>query len=202
MQGVTLLLGPPMPSRVFDPSQVHKLEAPERLQWMPPAEILAGLDLRPGMTVADIGAGTGYFAIPMARAVAPGGRVFAVDLQPQLLDILRGKLAQAGAPANIVTLQGSASSTGLAGSCDLALLANVWHEIDDREAVLAELGRILKPEGRIAVLDWRPDAAHPPGPPLEHRLSAREVEQFFVSHGKLVDAARNVGQYSYLILAS
>ena len=192
-----------MPGRVFDPSQVHKLEAPERLQWMPPAEILGWLNLRPGLTVADIGAGTGYFAIPMAWAIAPVGRVFAVDLQPELLEVLRGKLSKPDEPANIVTLQGSASSTGLAASsCDLAFLANVWHEIDDREAVLAELGRILKPEGRIAVLDWRPDAAHPPGPPLEHRLSAREVQQFFERQGKRVDALRNVGQYSYLVLAS
>ena len=191
-----------MHSRVFDPSQVHKLEAPERLQWMPPAEILGWLNLRPGMTVADIGTGTGYFAIPMARAIAPGGRVFAVDLQRELLDVLCGKLSKPDAPANIVTLQDSASSTGLSpGCCDLAFLANVWHEIDDRDAVLAELARILKPEGKIAVLDWRPDAAHPPGPPLAHRLPAREVEQFFASHGKRVDAMRNVGQYSYLILA-
>lgn len=190
-----------MHSRVFDPSQVHKLEAPERVQWMPPGEILGCLELRPGMAVADIGAGTGYFAIPMARAIAPGGRVFAVDLQPELLDVLRAKLGKPDTPANIVTLQGRASSTGLAASsCDLAFLANVWHELDDRAAVLAELARILKPEGRIAVLDWRPDASHPPGPPLEHRLPAREVEQFFRNHGKLV-AVRNVGQYSYLVLS-
>jgi len=192
-----------MHSRVFDPSQVHKLEAPERLQWMPPGEILGCLELRGGMAVADIGAGTGYFAIPLARAIAPDGRVFAVDLQAELLDVLRGKLSKPDAPANIVILKGSASSTGLAaGSCDLAFLANVWHEIDDREAVLAELARILKPGGKIAVLDWRPDAAHPPGPPLEHRVPAREVQRFFASHGRRVDAVRNVGQYSYLILAS
>lgn len=191
-----------MHDRVFNPAQVHKLEAPERLQWMPPGEILGWLELRPGMTIADIGAGTGYFAIPMARAITPGGRVFAIDLQPELLDVLRGKLAVPDAPTNIVPLEGKASSTGLAaGSCDLALLANIWHELDDRAAALAELVRILKPEGRIAVLDWRPDAAHPPGPPLEHRLPAHEVQQFFQNHGKRVDGVRNVGQYSYLILA-
>jgi len=192
-----------MHGRVFDPSQVYKLEAPERLRWLPPGEVLGWLELRPGMTVADIGAGTGYFAIPLARAIGPTGRVLAVDLQPQLLEMLQGKLAKPDAPANIVTLQGTASSTGLAdSSCDRAVLANVWHELDDPAAALAELTRILKPGGRIAVLDWRPDVERPPGPPLEHRLPAREVQRFFEVHGKQVDAVRNVGQYSYLVLAS
>jgi len=192
-----------MHDRVFDASQVHRLESKERLQWLPPGEVLGWLELRPGMMIADIGTGTGYFAIPIARAIAPGGRVFAVDLQPELLEVLRKKLAEPSAPANIVLLAGTAGSTGLAaGSCDLALLANVWHELDDYDAALAELTRILKPGGRLAVLDWRPDVERPPGPPLEHRLPAREVQQFFEEHGKRVDAVPNVGQYSYLILAS
>ena len=192
-----------MHDRVFDASQVHRLESKERLQWLPPGEVLGWLELRPGMMIADIGTGTGYFAIPIARAIAPGGRVFAVDLQPELLEVLRKKLAEPSAPANIVLLAGTAGSTGLAaGSCDLALLANVWHELDDYDAALAELTRILKPGGRLAVLDWRPDVERPPGPPLEHRLPAREVQQFLQEHGKRVDAVRNVGQYSYLILAS
>jgi len=192
-----------MHSRVFDPSQVHRLEAPERLQWMPPGEVLGCLQLSPGMTVADIGAGTGYFAIPLARAIAPSGRVFAVDLQPELLDVLRGKLSQPDAPTNIAALQGTASATGLAGGrCDLVFAANVWHELDDYPAAFAELKRILKPGARIVVLDWRPDVERPPGPPLEHRLSPHEVQRFFEDHGKRVDAVRNVGQYSYLILAS
>jgi len=192
-----------MHDRVFDASQVHRLESKERLQWLPPGEVLGWLELRPGMMIADIGTGTGYFAIPIARAIAPGGRVFAVDLQPELLEVLRKKLAEPSAPANIVLLAGTAGSTGLAaGSCDLALLANVWHELDDYDAALAELTRILKPGGRLAVLDWRPDVERPPGPPLEHRLPAREVQQFLQEHGKRVDAVPNVGQYSYLILAS
>jgi len=192
-----------MHDRVFDPSQVHKLEAKERFLWLPPGEILGWLELRPGMIVADIGAGTGYFAIPIARAIAPGGRVFAVDLQPELLGVLRGKLAQPEAPANVVPLGGTASATGLADdSCDMALLANVWHELDDHAAALAELARILKPRGRIAVVDWRPDVERPPGPPLDHRLPAREVQQFLKDHGKRVDTVRSVGQYSYLVLAS
>jgi len=192
-----------MHDHVFDASQVHRLESKERLQWLPPGEVLGWLELRPGMMIADIGTGTGYFAIPIARAIAPGGRVFAVDLQPELLEVLRKKLAEPSAPANIVLLAGTAGSTGLAaGSCDLALLANVWHELDDYDAALAELTRILKPGGRLAVLDWRPDVERPPGPPLEHRLPAREVQQFFEEHGKRVDAVPNVVQYSYLILAS
>ncbi len=73
-----------MNDREFKHTEAHKLEDPERLKWLPPAEILAHLRLGPGMKVADIGAGTGYFSIPIARAVGALGHVFAVDLQPEI----------------------------------------------------------------------------------------------------------------------
>ena len=82
-----------MNDRVFKHTEAHKLEDPERLKWLPAAEILAHLRVAPGMKVADVGAGTGYFSIPIARAVGALGHVFAVDLQPEMLALLRGKLS-------------------------------------------------------------------------------------------------------------
>lgn len=89
------------------------------------------------MNVADVGAGTGYFSLPFARAIAPEGRLFAVDFQAEMLELLRGKLRADNAPGNIELRQGTASATGLPdASCDLVFLANIWHELDDHASVL------------------------------------------------------------------
>jgi ubiquinone/menaquinone biosynthesis C-methylase UbiE len=189
-----------MSNRVFTPAEAYKLENPERLKWLPPAEVLARLNVTPGMVVADIGAGTGYFALPLARAVAPDGKVYAVDFQPAMLALLAQKLESEGGD-NIVLVEGSASKTQLAvSSCDLVLLANMWHELDDAPSVLEEVRRVIRPGGRFAVLDFRPNATRPPGPPPEYRKSAEQVSESVTSHGWKLEASSEVGTYSYLLV--
>ena len=193
----------PMNERTFQPDRAHRLENPERLLWLPPQELSTRLGLQPGMVIADIGAGTGFFALPFARAVAPEGKVWAVDLQPEMLALLEEKLRQESAPPNISPLQGSASATGLTDhGCDLALLANIWHELDDSADVLSEMRRILRPSGRIAILDWRADLPSPPGPPQHHRVSADAVEEALRSGGWREVTASPFGTYSHLVTAA
>jgi ubiquinone/menaquinone biosynthesis C-methylase UbiE len=188
--------------KLFNPASAHKLEDPERLTWMPPGEIVAQLALDRGNNVADIGAGTGYFALPIAKAVAPG-LVYAVDLQPEMLKLLDQKLGAPGAPDNLHLVEGDAAATRLAdGCCDVALLANMWHEIDEHAPVLREMARILKPRGRVVVLDWRPDVDRPPGPPLEHRIPADDVRDTLEKNGWSVLSNQQVGTYSYLVIAA
>jgi ubiquinone/menaquinone biosynthesis C-methylase UbiE len=188
-----------MNNRVFTPARAHKLEDPERLKWLPPAEVLAQLNVTSGITVADIGAGTGYFSLPLARAVAPAGKVYAVDFQPEMLALLARKL-EAADHGNITLVAGSASETHLSdSSCDLVLLANVWHELDNAPAVLKETHRIIKPNGRLALLDWRADVTRPPGPPVEHRIPAEQVVKFVAAHGWALGTSSNIGAYSYLL---
>lgn len=191
-----------MNDRVFKHTHAHKLEDPERLKWLPPAEVVSRLHLAPGARIADIGAGTGYFSIPMARAVGNGGKVLAIDMQPEMLDLLRRKLEQPGSPANISLHLGAASQLPLPdGSVDLALYANIWHELDDQDAALREAIRITTPKGKIALLDWRSDQESPPGPPQEHRISAETVMAFLQSNGCHRVACYNVGQYNYIVTA-
>lgn len=186
--------------RMFHHGRAHLLDDPERLVWLPPGDVVARLELAPGAVVADVGAGTGYFALPIATAVAPGGRVFAVDLQPEMLERLRERLA----PDAAVTLaQGDAARTTLEpASVDVAFLANVWHELDDPAAVLAEMQRIVRPGGRIAIVDWSPDAAEEPGPPREHRVANAAVAALLAKHGWRVTANALVGRYHYEIIAA
>jgi ubiquinone/menaquinone biosynthesis C-methylase UbiE len=191
-----------MHHRRFKHTEAHKLEDPDRLNWLPPSEVVAMLGLKAGMQVADIGAGTGFFAIPIASRILPGGRVSAVDVEPEMLEKLRAKLAQSGAPDNIDLMEGESASTGLPDhTYDTVLLANVWHEIDDRPAALGEAGRILRPGGKIAILDWRPDVDRPPGPQIEHRISPEETVAELEREGWKHDTPQNVGPYSYLVVA-
>lgn len=172
---------------------------PARDAWQKPHEVIEALKLAPDAAVADIGAGTGYFAIPMARIAGPRGTVFAVDLQQEMLELLRPRLSKS---PNVTPLLGSAHQTTIADdSCDLVFFANVWHELDDRDGVLAEALRVLRHGGRVAVLDWRPDADPPPGPPQDHRVPMSSVAEALVRNGWRLDSMRRVGAYSYLVIA-
>jgi ubiquinone/menaquinone biosynthesis C-methylase UbiE len=186
--------------RTFNVTDVHKLEDPERPKWLPPDEAVRLLGLKAGVTVADVGAGTGYFAIPFAGAVA---QVYAVDPQPELLAILKDKLRQPGMPSNILLVQGTAAATELPSACcEVVFLANVWHELDEHRAVLREAARVLTPGGRIGILDWRIDMAGPPGPPAQHRISMEEVIAMLRSEGWGTRHSDPLGRYSYMVVAS
>ena len=188
--------------RVMNIADAHKLDKPERLQWMPPNEIVALLPLAAGAVVADIGAGIGFFVLFIAKVVAPAGRVFAVDMQPEMLELLRKKLSVSGTPSNVELVHGKADATTLPDhSCDLVFIANVWHELPDHAAALREFRRLLKSGGALAILDWRPDGPHPPGPPLEHRIAAAEVRRTLEAHGWKVQTETAAGKFSYFLCA-
>lgn len=188
--------------RTFQARDAAKLDDPSRLAYLPPDEAAATLGLMPGMVIADIGAGTGYFSIPFARRIGPLGRVFAVDLQPEMLQLLDAKLETADDRGGIELLEGTASETHLPdSSCDLAFLANIWHELDDRECVLAEAARILRTGGKVAILDWRLDVSGPPGPPAEHRVSRAEVESLLTRRRWTVEHSSSFGSCSYIVVA-
>ena len=185
--------------RRFNAAMASKLENPERLQWLPPAEVVAALHVQPGERIVDIGAGVGYFALPLAAAIGPGGKVYAVDAQAEMLSLLAGKLRNA-APANIELIRAEADATGLPdGGCDVVFMANVWHEFDDRSAVVREAARVIRPGGRIGILDWRPDAEPENGPPFEHRLAPDDAMKALRAAGAEQISSRNIGRYSWLV---
>ena len=188
-----------MHDKRFPASEAHRLDDPARMVWLPPAEVLGALSLRPGDTIADLGAGTGYFSLPLAKAVGTEGKVYAVDAQAEMLAHLRQKLQQ-GSVSNVELIHAEAESTALPDACcSLVFLANVWHEFADRSAVLDESRRILKHRGRIAIIDWRPDVARENEPPLDHRLDASNAVNELLAAGFHQVANVNVGHYSWLV---
>lgn len=158
-----------MSGRPFSASLAEHLDRPERASWLSASEVIRAIDVKADETIADIGAGTGYFSLPLAVAVAARGRVYALDSQLEMLQILEKKLVGA-AKENIRPLHATASETLLSSAqCDLVFMANVWHEFSDRPDVLRESMRILKRLGRIAILDWRLDVEPEHGPQLSDR---------------------------------
>jgi ubiquinone/menaquinone biosynthesis C-methylase UbiE len=189
-----------MNERRFNSAHAHRLDDPSRRAWLPAAEVLAAMALHSGETIADVGAGTGYFSLPLAQAVGSQGRVYAVDAQKEMLSLLRQKLDEFTLPI-VELIHAEADNTGLPGSCcDLVFAANVWHEFDDHAAVLLESARVLKADGRIAILDWRTDVLPEHGPPLEHRLDWFYTVDALRSSGFQKVATSNVGLYSWLVL--
>jgi cyclopropane fatty-acyl-phospholipid synthase-like methyltransferase len=140
---------------------------PARDAWQHPDDVIAALALAPTMTVADVGAGTGYFTVRLARAV-PGGQVIATDLEPDMVRYL-GERAKREQLANVRAVQATADDPRLdAATVDRILVVDVWHHIADRARYAAGLARALRPGGQIAIVDFTHDATH--GPPPEHRL--------------------------------
>ena len=180
-----------MMSRLFDPERKSRLDDPERAQWQKPDDVVAALGLETGSIVCDIGAGTGYFAFRIAKKVGPSGKVYALDLQEKMLSSLKERIATDGVTNVIPVLTGLVDSGLPDGSVDLVFVANVAHEFEDLEAGMREWSRILRPEGKLVIVDWKPEET-PKGPPLDHRLSPERIERTSASagfsHGGSLDA--------------
>lgn len=140
---------------------------PARDAWQRPDDVIAALGLAPSMVVADVGAGTGYFTVRLARAV-PKGRVIATDIEPDMVRYLAERARKEGL-GNVRAVQATADEPQLEpASVDRILVVDVWHHIADRVRYARGLARALRPGGQVAVVDFTMEATH--GPPRKHRL--------------------------------
>lgn len=146
---------------------------PARDAWQKPAGLVAALGVKAGMAVADIGTGTGYLIPHLSRAAGPGGRVYAVDVSPQMLNWVQDRAAR-GNLGNVSAVQASGNATGLAAaSIDRAIMVNVWHHIEDPIAYARSLHASLRAGGTLFIVEAKPDAAE--GPPRHFRLDPAKV---------------------------
>jgi cyclopropane fatty-acyl-phospholipid synthase-like methyltransferase len=167
-------------SRFDDPKKWSAtFDDPERDKWQMPERVVAALELRPGNLVADIGAGTGYLAVRIARQLK-GGTVFAVDIEPNMVKHLAER-AKANDIANLRAVVGSDTSPNLPEPVDVAVLLNVYHHISARTDYFRRLHSSLKPGGRIAIIDFRPES--PAGAPKHMRLSADQIRSEMTAAG-------------------
>ena len=149
----------------------HLLDDPKRDAWQKPREVIEALALKPDAVIADIGSGTGYFAVRLANMV-PKGRVYGVDIEPDMVKYLAER-AKREKRANVVALAGAPDDPRLPEKADLILIVDVFHHIENREDYLRKLRGYLKPGGRVAIIDFRLDA--PEGPPQAARIAPERV---------------------------
>ena len=160
---------------------IKTLESPQRIQGLKIDETIAALQLKPGNVVADIGAGTGLFEAALAKAVGPTGKVYAEDVDQGLLDAI-GRKQKEFQIANIVTVLGKFTDPMLPANVDLAMINDVLHHIEDRATFLKNLGKYIKPGGRIAVIEFIPEKGGHRGQP-ELQVSKEQAARWMADAG-------------------
>ena len=172
---------------------------PKRDAWQKPAELVAALQLPVGSTVADLGAGTGYFERYLSQAVGPNGAVLAVEVEPRLIVYLRDR-AEREQLANVTPVFASFDNPRLPpASTDLILIADTYHHLDHRHRYLPLLTRALRPGGRIAIVDWKPGDL-PEGPEPSHKLAPDKVIAEMRAAGLALVAQPDILPYHYVLI--
>ncbi|HEY7445864.1 MAG TPA: methyltransferase domain-containing protein [Vicinamibacterales bacterium] len=163
MTGVAVLCGGPAREALAQlasrPAEEWRktLDQPDRIAGLKTDQVIARLGLKPGQVVADLGAGTGVFSVPLAKAVAPGGKVYAVEVDKGYFADITDKAKDARV-TNVQTVLGEFGDPKLpAADVDVAFFHDVLHHIDDRAGYLKNVARYVKPSGRIVVIDLKPE---------------------------------------------
>jgi predicted methyltransferase len=175
-------------ARVFDD--------PERDAWQKPHEVIQALALKPGAAVADLGAGTGYFAVRLARML-PQGTVYAADVEPDMVKHLAARAKREGLK-NMTAVTATPQDARLPAKVDLILLVDVYHHIEDRSGYFRKLAASLGPGGRLAVIDFRLDS--PQGPPKASRIAAERVKGELAQAGYALREEHAFLPYQYFLV--
>jgi len=183
----------------FDPSMRGHLLDPKRTRYLPPRAILAKFPITSGIVAVDIGCGPGYWTIPMAEIVGPSGRVYAVDIEEEMLADLRAGLADRPG-LNVQVFRSMEDRIPLPPkSVDFAFLACVLHELDG-PGTLREAARVLRPAGSLGVVEWK-KMRQLEGPPYRHRLSVRQAREALDRGGFTAGDPFEAGPYHYAVVA-
>ena len=175
------------------------LERPEREQEEAPSKAIAALNIRPGLVIADIGAGSGYYTLRLARAVGARGRVYATDIQPEMLTLIRNKI-DATSPGPVELILGTETDARLpAAAIDMALMVDVYHELAQPQTFLRSVKGALKPDGRLVLIEFRKEDASVPIR-AEHKMSVREARMELEAEGFRFDRVIDVLPWQHILI--
>ena len=174
----------------------RSFDDPARDQWQKPHEVIQALRVAPDAAVADIGAGTGYFAARLAHMV-PRGRVFAVDIEPDMVRYLAERAQRENVP-NLQAVLGKPDDPRLPAKVDRVLLVDTYHHIDDRVAYFRRLRESLKPGGEVAIVDFTLES--PVGPPPAARIAAQQVRAEMQRAGYTLAAEHTFLPHQYFLV--
>ena len=175
------------------------LDRPERESEEQPTRAVDALPLKSGMVVADVGAGSGYYTVRLARTVGPAGQVFATDLQPGMLDLIRARVAREKL-GNVTLVQGTADNPMLpAATFDMILMVDVYHELSGPQAFIARLKQSLKPDGRLVLIEFRGEDRNVPILPL-HKMTVAQIRQELAADGLAIERVIDVLPWQHIVI--
>jgi arsenite methyltransferase len=178
---------------------IAMLDDPQRDAYQKPHEVITALNLKEAEVIADLGAGSGYFTFRLARHVGDTGRVYAVDVSPEMIVHLNRRIRDLGV-RNVVSVLAAPDDPLLAeASVDRFFICNTWHHIDNRDPYLALLKKMLKPGGQIVMVDFK-KAETPVGPPMEMRIDREDLVQEMERNGFRVEAEHTFLPYQYFLV--
>ncbi len=185
---------PPKPDHMehrFDnpEASARSFDDPARDAWQMPDRVIAALGLKPGQAVADIGAGTGYFSVRLAKSAA-APKVYAADIEPAMVKYVQDRAAGEGLK-NVTAVLAAADTPNLPEPVDVVLIVDTYHHIGGREAYFRRLAKSLRRGGRVAIVDFKPDS--PQGPPQEFRFTPEQIKSEMAQAGYKAAA-----QYDFL----
>jgi arsenite methyltransferase len=177
---------------------IAMLENPQRDAEQKPDEVLRALKLKEGASIADIGAGSGYFSLRFAQSVGAGGRVYAVDINSDMILYMNRRIRDAKLK-NVVTVLSDPGDPLLQdNSIDMFFVCNTWHHVSDKPGYLALMKKMLRPGGRIVIVDYKKEAL-PVGPPPEMKLARDEVLKEMQAAGFKLAAEHSFLPYQYFL---
>jgi ubiquinone/menaquinone biosynthesis C-methylase UbiE len=179
------------------------LLAHERKEWQNPDKILAQIGIKPGMTVADLACGPGFFTVPIARVVGSSGRVYAVDSSKVMLEYLRSNMNRSHIGETMVEIVESdvTNSPIPSGTADIVLFVNILHDLGSQKEFLKEVKRISKNSGLAVDIDWK-KVENDFGPPLEIRLSEDAAREILAESGYNVIKRIDAGPFHYGLICN
>jgi ubiquinone/menaquinone biosynthesis C-methylase UbiE len=177
---------------------IAALEDPKRDAYQKPREVLEALDVKAGEVIADIGAGSGYFSLRFAHHVGPAGRVYAVDVSPDMIRHLHTRVRDAGL-MNVSPILAPPDDPLLPQPVDRAVFVDVWHHVEDQPGYLAKLKRLLKPGGQVVMIDFHKREL-PVGPPLAMKIAREDLIKQMQANGFEVAAEHTFLPYQYFLV--
>jgi arsenite methyltransferase len=173
-------------------------DSPERIKWQQPDAVLEALKLKPGQTIVDIGAGTGFFTRRFARAVGPNGRAIGLDIEPSMVAYMNADAKKLGLKNYQARLVKPDDPALAPHSVDVVFFCDTLHHLDHRAAYLGKVLPALKPGGRVIDIDFKKEAL-PVGPPPEEKISLPLINAEFHDAGFRLIAKHDFLPYQYFV---
>lgn len=184
--------------RLFRPADLGLLEGPDRDAWQRPDQIMDALRIGDGSKVADLGAGSGWFTVRLARRVGPNGLVWAEDIQRQMIEAIKRRVARENLP-QVKFVLGEANDPKLPEPVDAVLIVEAYHEMDQPVVLLKNVAKYLNPGGRIGIVEFKKDGAGP-GPDMKDRVDPDEVIETARAAGLVLESRETFLRYQYMLV--